>query len=59
MLQRHARNANNKFITLGIKDNKLSILTYNIGTQLYPIIEVVCKNPLINKKAKKLHITVQ
>jgi hypothetical protein len=46
MLQTHATNASSKLTTLGMKLNKDNTATYNIGTQLYPIILVVCKNPL-------------
>jgi hypothetical protein len=47
MLQTHATSASSKLTTLGMKLNRDNTATYNIGTQLYPIILVVCKNPLI------------
>ena len=44
-----------------MKLNKLNTATYKIGTQLYPIILVVCKNPLFfinNQSNENIHITL-
>ena len=50
MLHIHDKTAIKSIYTLGMKGNILINAAYNVGKVLYPIIDMVCKYPILLSK---------